>query len=80
MALAFYVALVSFFPDSYESIGSYLALLIEPMEKFIGRDRPFILIPIAYFVAVIMLGWPQVAFALIGGFLSRKYRITITPR
>ena len=28
MALAFYVALVSFFPDSYEPIGSYLALLI----------------------------------------------------
>ncbi len=73
MALAFYVALVGFFPDSYEPIGSYLALLIEPMEKFIGRNRPFILIPIAYFVAVIMLGWPQVAFALIGGFLSRRF-------
>jgi uncharacterized protein YggT (Ycf19 family) len=73
MALAFYVALVSFFPDSYEPIGSYLALLVEPMEKFIGRNRPFILIPIAYFVAIIMLGWPQVAFALIGGFLSRRF-------
>jgi hypothetical protein len=28
----------------------------------------------------IALGLPQVAFALIGGFLSRKYRITITRR
>jgi hypothetical protein len=84
MALAFYVALVSFSPDSYEPIGSYLALvesvLVEPMEKFIGRARPFILVPIAYFVAVIMLGWPQVAFALIGGFLSRRFKITITRR
>jgi hypothetical protein len=84
MALAFYVALVSFFPDSYEPIGSYLALvesvLVEPIEKFIGRDRPFILVPIAYIVAVIMLGWPQVAFALIGGFLSRRFKTPNTPR
>ena len=29
---------------------------------------------------VIMLGWPQVAFGLIGGALSRRYKITITHR
>ncbi len=84
MALALFVALVSFFPDSYEPIGSYLALvesvLIEPMGIFIGQDRPFVFIPIACFVAVVMLGWPQVAFALIGGSLSRRFRITITRR
>ena len=36
--------------------------------------------PIAGFVGAVMLGLPQVAFALIGGFLSRRFRVTITPR
>ena len=38
------------------------------------------LTPISYSVAVAVLALPQVTFALIGGFLSRKYRITITKR
>jgi hypothetical protein len=37
-------------------------------------------LPIACFGVVVMLAWRQGAFALIGGCLSRKYRITITKR
>jgi hypothetical protein len=29
---------------------------------------------------VALLGLPQLAFALLGGFLSRRFRITITRR
>ncbi len=61
-------------------MASYLALLIVPMEKFIGPDRPFVYIPVLCSVAVVMLGWPQVAFALLGGFLVSTFRITITRR
>ncbi len=32
-----------------------------------------------YAIAVVMLGLPQLAFALIGGFLSRKFRIPERP-
>jgi hypothetical protein len=35
---------------------------------------------VAYLFSVVALGWPQVAFALIGGFLSRRFKITVTPR
>ena len=45
----------------------------------IGRYRPFILIPFSV-SAVVMLGWPQMAFALLGGFLSRRFKITIARR
>jgi hypothetical protein len=77
MALAFYVASVSFFPDSYGLIWSfYIApLWVKPMVKVVGRGQPFVLNLIACFGIVIMLGWPQVAFALIGGSLSRRFRI-----
>ena len=80
MALALFVALASFSPWGYGLIYSYLVLGIEPMEKIIGQDRPFVFIPITLFGVVVMLGWPQVAFALIGGSLWRRFRVTITHR
>jgi hypothetical protein len=79
MAVALFVALVIFLPyDAYDPIRSSLALWIEPMEKVIGWDRPFLFVPIACFGIVVMLGWPQVAFALLGGLLSRRFKITST--
>jgi hypothetical protein len=77
VALAVYIALVISSPASQYS---YMKPLIDPLERNIGRDRPFVFLPIVCFVAVVMLGWPQVIFALIGGFLSRRFKITITPR
>ena len=55
-------------------------MILEPLAIIVVSDRSVIFIPIAYSVAVVVLGLPQVAFALIGGVLSRKYRITITKR
>ncbi len=81
MALALFVALVSFVQDSERLISSYLALLVVlPMDKFVGSDRYFAYLPLACSVVVVMLTWPQVAFALIGGFLSRRFKVTITRR
>jgi hypothetical protein len=81
MALALFVAvaLASLFLDNYKLIHSYLAPVILPIES-IGQDRPLVFLPIVLFAYVVMLGWPQVAFALIGGFLSRRFKITITRR
>jgi hypothetical protein len=87
MALALYVAWTIYFIEhagpnnSYLILlYSYLAPLVEPIENNIGRGRPFVFYPILCSVLVAMLGWPQVAFALIGGFLSRRFKITITKR
>jgi hypothetical protein len=76
MALALFVVLAARFGN--EVVFPYASLFIEPVWNIIGRTVVFI--PIAYSVGVVALGLPQVAFALIGGFLSRKYRITITKR
>ena len=74
MALAVYVILATYL--RHEAVEPYLGLFI-PIVEIIG-PLPFIPIPIQVSVVVIALGLPQVAFALIGGFLSRKNRIT-TP-
>ena len=74
MALALFAVLSACFGD--KMLDSYIRILIDPLSKIIGPDRPLIHIPVAY----VALGLPQVAFALMGGFLSRKYRITITKR
>jgi hypothetical protein len=78
LALAIYVALWSFLPD--EALRPYIELFIVPLERLIGRGRPLVFIPITCFVGVVILGWPQVAFALIGGSLSRRFKISFTPR
>ena len=82
MALALFVAvaLASLFPDGYVADKFLSRTVIQPIEKIIGQDRPFVFIPIILFAYVVMLGWPQVVFALIGGFLSRRFKITITRR
>jgi hypothetical protein len=78
VALAFFIALASCFPR--EVLLLYLTPVVVPIERSIGDDRPFVMFPIVGLVAVALLGWPQVAFALIGGFLSRRFKITITRR
>jgi hypothetical protein len=81
IALVLFVAaaLASPFFDNYKMINSYLAPVILPIES-IGRNRPLVFLPIVLLAYVVMLGWPQVIFALIGGFLSRRFKITITRR
>jgi hypothetical protein len=78
MALALYVVLACFFHA--EVVMLYLRPVCDPMEKAIGWGRPFVLIPVVCSAGVVMLGLPQVVFALVGGLLSRRFRITFTPR
>ena len=78
MALVLFIALAICFPR--EVVLPYLTPVLVLIERTIGNDRPFVLIPIVCVVAVALLGWPQVAFALAGGFLSRRFKVTISPR
>src|SRR5262249_46108279 len=75
MALAFYAGL-SIFPDEV-ALKAYFRLLGVPLEKFIGHVIP---IAAGYLLALVMLGGPQVTFAVIGGFLSHRFKITLTRR
>jgi hypothetical protein len=77
-ALALYVALVSCFCE--EAMMPYLHIFLDPLEKILGQHPFVVLVATLCSVAVVMLVLPQVAFALIGGLLSRKYRITVSRR
>jgi hypothetical protein len=74
MALALFAVPAVLFGEKV--LESYTRIFIDPLSRIIGPDRPLVHIAVAY----VALGLPQVAFALMGGFLSRKYRITITER
>ena len=77
MALAVFVAGAIFFTD--ELVMPYLALVQCPSVTIIGQRPPVVQIPILFSVAVVMLGLPQLAFAVLGGFLSRRFKV-ITVR
>ncbi len=76
MALALYVAF-SFVPNE-RAMTAYLAPF-DDLWITIG-DLPFVSIPFRYLFAGALCVWPQVAFALLGGFLSRRFKVTITRR
>ena len=78
MALAHFILLASCFPR--EVVIPYLVRFFEPVEWVAGRHNPFVSIPIQCLVSVIMLGLPQVAFALLGGSLSRRFKVRISRR
>ena len=78
MALAFFIALATCF--SREVVVPYFAPFVAPVEWFIGPGRPYVYIPVGGLVVAVVLVGPQVVFALVGGVLSRRFKITITPR
>ena len=80
LALFVAVAVASLFLDNYRLIISYLTPVIERIENSIGPNRPFVFIPIGLFAMVVMLDWPQLAFALLGGFLSRRFKVIVVRR
>jgi hypothetical protein len=57
----------------HEMVRPYLFRFQVPVFNTIGRSHAHI--PIFRFTAAVILVWPQMAFALLGGFLSRKFRI-----
>ena len=81
MALALFVAVLGeFLPWSLWL--NFLSRTSDPLHagKFIGHEPAFRSHPNRLLRRVVMLGWPQVVFALIGGFLSRRFKVTITRR
>ena len=78
MALALYVALLNY--CLRKLVIPYLSLLIGVLEQTIGRDRPFVFMPVLVCGSVVMLGLPQVVFALIGGVLFGSFRVAFSHR
>jgi hypothetical protein len=76
MALILYIALAYCFDHGVET--TYLRPLIDLLKKTIGQDRPNVFISVLYVGSMLMLGCPQLVFALIGGFLSRRIKAAIT--
>jgi hypothetical protein len=77
MALALYVAFVVFSPQTVRD--TYVKPLLEPIGRTIGPGRPLVFIASLCFVGVALLVLPQLAFALLGGYLSRKFGIAQRP-
>jgi hypothetical protein len=75
-----YAAFVCLSPDPERPLGWYLGATVEPMRRLVERNYPPFDHPIALICIAAMLGWPQLAFAVIGGFLSRRFKTTITRR
>jgi hypothetical protein len=81
IALALYVCLVTFCVlNGFWPMTWYLSFAFDPLFRLFRPTETLAIIAIEVPVAVLMLVGPQLVFALIGGFLSRRYRITITRR
>jgi hypothetical protein len=78
MALAAYAALI--LSSSPKALHHYFALLDEPWDKTIGDASSFHASLISPFILVVILVLPQLAFALLGGFLSRRFKVIIVRR
>jgi hypothetical protein len=70
MAMAIYIVGVSCSTEM--GLRPYLELVFYPLRKSFGQSTHFYLIACSVFVLMFVL--PQVAFALIGGFLFRRCR------
>jgi hypothetical protein len=73
-ALALFAVLAASFGE--KMLDPYIRIFIEPLPQILGPARSLFHIPIA----CVALGLPQLAFALIGGSLSHRFKITIARR
>jgi hypothetical protein len=75
-ALAIYIFLSIFVAE--QTLMPYVSLILEPLMRITGRVPSDAYIAAIYPAAVVTLGVPQLVFALLGGYLSRRYKVTIT--
>lgn len=75
IALAAYIILASFFAS--ETVVPFVGLFLNPMRSISGLDRSSVVMAAEHSVAVVMFTLPQLAFACLGGLLSRRYKVTI---
>jgi len=71
VALSLYVVVAIFFTE--ELVVPYINLALDPLLEYTDIDFPHIE-PIIPLIELVMLGLPQLAFSLIGGFLSPRGR------
>lgn len=77
MAVLFFMYWSRYSASSSGPIGNYLALLIGPTHRIFGLERTFGSLVFIGACGAIMLTWPQLAFALIGGLLSRRFEVSL---
>ncbi len=54
--------------------------MLRYLVRTIGLGQPLILLPVQDVAVVVVLVLPQFVFALMGGLVSRRYRISIITR
>jgi hypothetical protein len=71
-ALAFFVLLAYVYTE--ELIQPYVlwVLRLRSIQRTVNNFSPVVRVPIFYTIATLLVGLPQLAFAIIGGLLSRK--------
>jgi hypothetical protein len=72
-ALAVYIAAVSCV--TYEQLWPYLDLVLDPLRKSFGSSPNIVYSAVVYLTFAVMLVLPQMAFALIGGLIFRRFRV-----
>src|SRR4029079_9112549 len=75
VALGLFVALAYFYTE--EIVQPYVLWFLSrrPLQRFAANFSPVVRPPIFYSVAMLLVGLPQFAFALMGGLLSRRFRV-----
>jgi amino acid permease len=66
-----YLLLVIFYRN--EMVRPYACRFVDPLEKIMPTDESLSFVLIACPVLVLVLTLPQVTFALVGGFLTRRF-------
>jgi len=71
-ALAFFVPLAYLYTE--ELVQPYIlwVLRLRSIQRTVNNFSPVVRVPIFYTIATLLVGLPQLAFAIIGGLLSRK--------
>jgi hypothetical protein len=78
IAVAAYAAVVTWFDDPIKTL--YIAPVLRYLVRTIGLGQPLILLPAEDVAIVAMLVLPQFVFALMGGLVSRRSRISTITR
>lgn len=77
-AMALTLCVVLIFLHDAAALDDYRGLLSESRDMIVRYAPSFDTDLPRAFVIVAWVGWPQLLFALIGGFLSRRFKITST--
>ena len=80
LALALYLVAVPYAGSRGGLWDRYLSQVFDPLHPVLQPYGPFAVTAIGLFVGFVMLVGPQFVFAVIGGLLSRRFKVTISRR